>query len=169
MSIPSGYALVLLSLAVFRLWRLIAADEITTTLRAKLVGISDEEHAQWAWALNALQHLDRDPWDYFSADDFLSDVSMTQGDENLPPLVSARLMGSGENWDSLRPDHFQVVPFSKRRWYWSKLLHCPWCLGWWLSVAVWLAWQAEPHATLVFAVPFAVSAVVGLVAHYSAD
>jgi Protein of unknown function (DUF1360) len=41
---------------------------------------------------------------------------------------------------------------------------CPWCSGFWLAVAWWTAWQVWPHATLVVAVPFAVSAVVGLLA-----
>ena len=41
---------------------------------------------------------------------------------------------------------------------------CPWCAGFWISLAWWLAWQAWPHATLVVAVPFAISAVVALVA-----
>lgn len=43
-------------------------------------------------------------------------------------------------------------------------LICPWCLGFWLSVAWWLAWVAWPHWALVAAVPFALSAVVGALA-----
>lgn len=41
---------------------------------------------------------------------------------------------------------------------------CPFCLGFWLSVGWWLAWVAWPHWTLVAATPWAISAVVGLVA-----
>lgn len=41
---------------------------------------------------------------------------------------------------------------------------CPWCLGFWLSVGWWLAWVAWPHWTLVAATPWAISAIVGLVA-----
>ena len=42
-------------------------------------------------------------------------------------------------------------------------LTCPWCLGFWVSVALWLAWLEWPRATLVAVTPFAISAVVGLV------
>lgn len=46
----------------------------------------------------------------------------------------------------------------------AEFLKCPWCLGahvvfWW-----WAAWVITPHWTMVAAVPFALSAMVGLVA-----
>lgn len=37
---------------------------------------------------------------------------------------------------------------------------CPFCLGFWTAVVWWAAWQLWPHATLVAATPFALSAVV---------
>lgn len=43
-------------------------------------------------------------------------------------------------------------------------LHCPWCLGWWVTLAWWGAWLYKPKATTVVAVPFAANAVVALVA-----
>lgn len=43
----------------------------------------------------------------------------------------------------------------------EKWLVCPWCAGFWVSLAVYLAWLAEPRATVYAAVPFAVSAAVG--------
>jgi len=45
----------------------------------------------------------------------------------------------------------------------SKLINCPWCLGWWISLAWWAAWIAWPAGTLVAATPFAIAAIVGLV------
>ena len=45
-----------------------------------------------------------------------------------------------------------------------ELLECPWCLGFWLSCAWWAAWLAWPHGTLIVAVPFALSAIVGIIA-----
>lgn len=45
----------------------------------------------------------------------------------------------------------------------SKLVECPWCLGAWVTAGWWGAWWAWPDA-LVVAVPFALSAAVGLVA-----
>lgn len=41
-------------------------------------------------------------------------------------------------------------------------LHCPWCLGFWVTVAWWGAWQLWPQQTTWFAVPWALSAFVGL-------
>lgn len=43
------------------------------------------------------------------------------------------------------------------------LIVCPYCLGAWLSLAVWGTWQIWPHATLVASAPAAVSMLVGLV------
>lgn len=45
----------------------------------------------------------------------------------------------------------------------DKFLHCPWCMGFWVTLLWWGAWQAWPHATLVVGTPFALNAVVGLV------
>ncbi len=46
----------------------------------------------------------------------------------------------------------------------AEFLKCPWCSGAWIVLAWWVAWLAWPHGIVVAAVPFAVSAVVGLVA-----
>lgn len=52
----------------------------------------------------------------------------------------------------------------RRRFYLAKLIHCPWCVGFWISAVVWLAWLAWPDGTVGVAVPFALSAGVGLIA-----
>ena len=88
-AVPNWYALVLLALAAYRIWRLLAHDTI----------------------LDPLRHL----------------------------LVRAE---------------------SKQ----EEFLQCPFCLGFWVALAWWLAWVAWPHWTLVVAVPFALSALVALVA-----
>lgn len=54
------------------------------------------------------------------------------------------------------PDGFRIK--------WGEFLTCPWCSGFWISLSWWGAWQLWPHATVVVAVPLAVSAAVGLVA-----
>jgi hypothetical protein len=46
----------------------------------------------------------------------------------------------------------------------AVFLTCGWCMGFWLSVLAWGAWLVAPHATLVAATPFAISAVVGALA-----
>lgn len=57
----------------------------------------------------------------------------------------------------------QPVPASYRSGI-GDFLTCPWCLGFWLALGWWGAWQFWPHATLVVAAPFVISALVGLVA-----
>lgn len=46
----------------------------------------------------------------------------------------------------------------------AEFLVCPWCLGFWVTLAWWLAWQEWSHGALVVAAPFAISAAVGLLA-----
>jgi hypothetical protein len=53
--------------------------------------------------------------------------------------------------------------------YVSEFIACPWCLGFWTALAWWGAWQLWPHGTAVAAIPFAASAIVGLLAWFSSD
>lgn len=46
----------------------------------------------------------------------------------------------------------------------AALWTCPFCLGFWLSLAVYLLWLWQPTGTLYGAAPFALSGVVGLIA-----
>lgn len=46
----------------------------------------------------------------------------------------------------------------------TEFLTCPYCLGFWVSLAWWLAFIAWPHWCLVAAAPLAISALVGLIA-----
>lgn len=55
---------------------------------------------------------------------------------------------------------------TKRPWYRPHLddfIHCPFCAGFWVCVAVWGLWLWQPHWTLVLSVPWALSAIAGLV------
>lgn len=46
---------------------------------------------------------------------------------------------------------------------WGEFITCPYCAGFWIVVLWWIAWQISEHWTLVFAVPWALSAaLVGL-------
>lgn len=49
----------------------------------------------------------------------------------------------------------------------DKLITCPWCLGFWLSVLAWVAWLISPGWTVGLALPWALSAAVALVAKAS--
>lgn len=46
----------------------------------------------------------------------------------------------------------------------AHLVHCPFCLGWWVSLAVYIAWLLEPRWTLYAVAPFALSGAVGIIA-----
>lgn len=45
----------------------------------------------------------------------------------------------------------------------AHFIACPFCLGFWLNLAVYLAWIFEPRWTLYAAAPLALSAFTGLV------
>ena len=47
---------------------------------------------------------------------------------------------------------------------WGTFITCPWCAGFWISVAWWVAWLIWPGWTLWAATPWAISGVVALVA-----
>lgn len=89
MNVPGWWEFVLLGLAAFRVWRLVAEDLIFEPLRARLLATDS------------------------TAEEFVT---------------------------------------------------CPWCSGFWVALGWWAAWEVWPHATVVIAVPFALSAIVGLVA-----
>lgn len=57
----------------------------------------------------------------------------------------------------------QMIPPGYRRRT-AEFLICPWCLGFWLALGWWAAWEIWPHGATVAATPFALSAVVGLLA-----
>ena len=44
--------------------------------------------------------------------------------------------------------------------YWQDFLTCPYCAGFWIAVAWWVAWLIFPTETVFIAVPWALSAGV---------
>jgi len=79
-----------------------------------------------------------------------------------------RIIGADVVFDRLRDrltrrDRFEEDETLYRRAF-DEWLHCAWCLGFWVAVAVFLAWLIWPVPTLWACLPFALSAVVGLIA-----
>lgn len=66
-------------------------------------------------------------------------------------------------WRLLAEDTILDGPRAKLVRY-REFVTCPWCLGAWVAIGWWLAWCAWPHWSLIVATPFAISALVGLVA-----
>lgn len=57
----------------------------------------------------------------------------------------------------------QRIALLHRRKLLAEFVLCPWCLGAWLSLGIYLLWVWVPTAALLVAVPFALSAAVGLI------
>jgi hypothetical protein len=151
---PSWWQLVLLGLAVFRVTRLIGWDDLTILPRRWLTGMGDQEHHEWAHVIETAKEQGKSAWDLTVGDWF------DFGLQEAPQLTTRTLIGPTDQPYAI---YFRP-PVTERRYYLSKLLRCPWCAGWWISLATWLAWEAWPHAVMVGAAPFAISAVVGLTA-----
>lgn len=60
----------------------------------------------------------------------------------------------------LDPIRDRIVKTSKV----SEFVACPFCLGFWIAVVVWLVWTAWPHWALIITVPFAISGLLALIA-----
>lgn len=75
--------------------------------------------------------------------------------DSLPPLPSIRqyVLDRLDKGREALPEH----PL-------TALVDCPWCIGFWISVAVVALMSALPHWWPVVAVPLAFSAVVGWLA-----
>jgi hypothetical protein len=47
----------------------------------------------------------------------------------------------------------------------GEFVHCPWCLGFWVCLVLYVCWRIWPDATFTFATVAALSSAVGLVVH----
>lgn len=108
MTIPNWYQMLLLAGAAFRIWRLLAEDDLLDWPRRKLLRLGE-------WR--------------------------EEGD--LIPANYHRSLG--------------------------KFLTCSWCFGAWVALIWWMAWEVWPHGTIIAAVPWVLSAVVGAIAKLLAD
>ena len=104
MSLPNWYQLLLLGLAAWRTFELLANDEITRPLRNRILQLP----AAWK----------------------------TEGDPISP-----------DEWTRYR----RIL---------GEFVVCPYCLGFWIAIIWWGIWEITPHWTTIFAVPFALSAIV---------
>ena len=71
-----------------------------------------------------------------------------------------RLIG----WDEFPPVAIVRERMLKGRDLLGHLWGCPFCLGFWVSVAVYLLWLWQPAVVMYAAAPFALSAAIGLMA-----
>lgn len=74
--------------------------------------------------------------------------------DTLTQAWRTRLLGYEDNGSRNRwPHPHQRV---------GEFVHCPWCLGFWICLAIVLAYAQWPSGTLWVMLPFALSALVGL-------
>lgn len=85
------------------------------------------------------------------------------GWDDLPPIarLRARLTGQAVRYT---PTESRGAIFSYRRPLLAHFLECPYCVGFWISAAVYAAWWITPWWTVTVLAPFALSAAVGIVA-----
>jgi hypothetical protein len=93
----------------------------------------------------------------------------------LPDWYALLLLGLAafRTWKLIGEDTILDIP---RAWvvkrggeYVEALLECPWCAGFWISLAWWGAYELWPHGSLIAAVPLAVSGLVGAFAYFTSD
>lgn len=96
------------------------------------------------------------------------------GWDDFPPIEKARnwILGANVQVRSRPAGAEDAYLTVYRRQLLAKLVHCAFCLGWWVALAVYLVWAlaghpyAEPVESWMFYVgmPFALAAAVGLIA-----
>lgn len=78
---------------------------------------------------------------------------VTLGAARLTALVTGDRIARSVRWPLIK------------RWgedsYPGTLLSCPWCAGWWVSLACVIAWAFWPEVTTAVLLPWAVAFVVG--------
>lgn len=91
-------------------------------------------------------------------------ILLTLGSFRIWRLLAAdTILDRPRDWLTRREQYFSDETQHLYRENLDKFLHCPWCLGFWITLATWGAWLAWPQGTLIGLTPWAISAGVGLV------
>jgi hypothetical protein len=149
--IPSPWEFLLLALGAYRLTRLGGWDEFPLAARIRAWAIGErwvpEPAPTWAGYIERQGiHLE-----------IPEGLEKAEGTGRVDP-AELGLPGKQPSSEvaNVRPAYDRPVL--------AHLVHCPFCLGWWVSLAAWLAWLQWPSGTLLALSPFALSAAVGLIA-----
>lgn len=97
------------------------------------------------------------------------------GWDDWPPILRVRRWVIGEHWVPGDPEAVELpgkTPSSEaaevrpayRRPTLAHMIHCPFCMGFWVSVGVLVAWWVFPTEALYGLAPFALSGAIGLMA-----
>lgn len=97
------------------------------------------------------------------------------GWDAFPPIARLRARIAGQGWEPGDPEislpgktpepigDLYLRPTYQRPLL-AHLLHCPFCLGWWISLTITAGWYLAPRWTLYALLPFAISGAAGLLA-----
>lgn len=78
------------------------------------------------------------------------------GLDTITEPLRFKLTGLPQHWK-----HGDQVPRGYREWL-ATFITCPWCLGADIAILWWICWRLWPGITTEVAVPFALSAAIGL-------
>lgn len=149
--VPQPWEFAILALAAYRWTRLAGWDEfpLAARIRAWVIG------EYWVADIPALiMEGERMPLEPSVEGDVVKipgpgNFFIDGGDVPLP----GKQPSSGA--DAVRPAYARPTL--------AHLVHCPFCIGAWISLATWGAWVAGQNWTLAASTPFAISGVVGLI------
>jgi hypothetical protein len=157
--VPGAWQFAILALAAYRLTRLAGWDEWPPVekLRAKITG------ERWVHPVTILE-----------ADPGWAEAAAVPGEEPRLrdlPAGAEKSEGTGRvdaaelGFPGKQPTSpvAEVQPAYDRPTL-AHLIHCPFCLGWWVSLACWGAWELDHRWSLVVLAPLAISGAVGLLA-----
>lgn len=86
------------------------------------------------------------------------------GWDDFPPVARLRLWVTGghEYYNATENRDGSIIRY--RRPLLSHFLGCAFCLGFWIAVALYVAWRLEPTWTVTCCAPLGLSAAIGLIA-----
>lgn len=150
--IPSPWIGVVLVFAVYRLTRLIGWDDFPLAYKVR------------AWVIGE-RWIPIEPIGHIETIERVGNDLRAEG--TLTPEGARRLAGFSGEPPSLPgkqpPSEVENVRPAYDRPTLAHLVHCPFCLGWWVSLATYLAWLAWDPVLYGLA-PLALSGAVGLLA-----
>lgn len=137
LAIPDPWPALVLVFGAYRITRFLGWDDWPPIYRAR------------AWAIGETWVLD-EPVARVLVDDADANLDADSPSASLPGKTPS------SEAEAVRPAYAHPTL--------AHLVHCPFCLGWWVSLATWAAWNVSAGWTIWLVAPFALSGAVGLVA-----
>lgn len=183
MTVPDWWQAAILALASYRLTRLGGWDAFPPVARARawLIGehwvpTGEREWNPPCWEPKPQQEGTAEEWQHLveetvKAGRKIESIGIYIIRPSQFPRPAMQEIGKSADRPPDRPEMPGKQPSSPiegvrpayRRPTLAHLVHCPFCLGWWVTLACWASFEAFPHGSLVALSPFALAGAVGLV------